>query len=110
MRAGKDALRSQKNARKTIMSTNERRDRNLSRRNLLKLAGVGAGLTFLQRRSGAVPITPNRFVDRLAMEQVADRDPALRLPILMDMQTHVWWRAGGIRKMNERADAFLKSL
>ena len=36
--------------------------------------------------------------------------PSLRLPILIDMQTHVWWRAGGIAKMSERGEAFLKSL
>jgi hypothetical protein len=82
----------------------------LSRRDLLKLAGGAVSFTFLQRKAGAGPIAPHRFFDSLALEQVADRDAALRLPILIDMQTHVWWRAGGIRTMNERAAAFLKSL
>ncbi len=77
---------------------------------MLRLAGSAASLTFLQRRSDAAPISAQRFIDPIALAQVADRDPALRLPILIDMQTHVWWRAGGIRKMSERGEAFLKSL
>jgi hypothetical protein len=82
----------------------------LSRRQMIKLASSGAAFTFLQRRAHAMPISLNRFVDSIAREQVADRDQGLRLPILVDMQTHVWWRAGGIKRMSERADAFLKSL
>jgi hypothetical protein len=35
---------------------------------------------------------------------------AARLPILVDAQTHVWWRAGGIRHMSEWGEHFLKSL
>jgi predicted TIM-barrel fold metal-dependent hydrolase len=90
-----------------------KKDGNLSRitrRNLLKLTAGAAGITFLQRKSEAAPIPTDRFVDSMTVEQIADRDPSLRLPILIDLQTHVWWRAGGIRRMNERAEAFLKSL
>src|SRR5581483_8931770 len=82
----------------------------LSRRQMLKLAGGTVGLTFLQRKVDAANLAPSRFIDPLAVEQVADRDPAMRLPILIDLQTHVWWRAGGIRRMSERGEAFLKSL
>jgi len=77
---------------------------------MLKLAGGAAGLTFLQRRAHALPLPPARFIDPLALERVADRDAALRAPILIDMQTHVWWRAGGIKQMSERGADFLKLL
>src|SRR5439155_452396 len=46
---------------------------------------------------------------RVATERNADRDAA-RPPILVDAQTHVWWRTGGIRQMSEREEHFLKSL
>ena len=82
----------------------------LSRRHILKLAGAAAGLVFLQRKSHATAISADRFVDPLAVERVADRDPGLRMPILIDMQTHVWWRAGGIKRMSESGEAFLKTL
>lgn len=81
-----------------------------SRRRLLKLTGAAAGFTFLRRAASAAPIPLHRFFDPLALERVVDRDAALKPPILIDMQTHVWWRAGGIRRMSERAEAFLKSL
>jgi uncharacterized protein len=80
-----------------------------SRRRLLQLAG-GAGLvTVWQKRAHAFPLPPASFVDRLAGERIADRDPA-QPSILIDAQTHVWWRAGGIRQMSDRGDHFLKSL
>ncbi|MEP7270490.1 MAG: amidohydrolase family protein [Acidobacteriota bacterium] len=82
----------------------------LSRRKLLKLAGSAASFTFLKRAASAAPIPLGRFFDPISLERVADRDATLKPPILIDMQTHVWWRAGGIRGMNERAAAFLKSL
>ena len=43
------------------------------------------------------------------MERIADRDPS-HPSILIDAQTHVWWRAGGIRRMSDRGEHFLKSL
>src|SRR5215471_6822808 len=83
----------------------------LSRRNLLKMAGgAAAGLTFLQRRSKGAPIPASSFIDRISAERLADRDPALHPPILIDMQTHVWWREGGLQKMTPRGENFLKTL
>src|SRR5215467_10011873 len=80
----------------------------LSRRRALGLAGGAAAFTFWQRKLHGFP-APEHFVDRLAAERIADRGPA-RPPILIDAQTHVWWRAGGIRQMSERGEHFLKSL
>lgn len=83
----------------------------VSRRDLLKLAGGAvAGLTFLQRKSLGAPISASRFVDRESLERIADRDPALHPPLLVDMQTHVWWREGGLQKMTPRGENFLKTL
>jgi predicted TIM-barrel fold metal-dependent hydrolase len=80
----------------------------LSRRGVLGLAGAGTVFTFWQRKVyGLPPAEP--YVDRLAAERIADREPG-RPPILVDAQTHVWWRAGGIRQMSERGEHFLKSL
>jgi hypothetical protein len=80
----------------------------MSRRGLLGLAGGVGVFTFWQRRAHAFP-PPERYIDRFAAEQITDRDAA-RPPILVDAQTHVWWRAGGIRRMSERGEHFLKSL
>jgi predicted TIM-barrel fold metal-dependent hydrolase len=84
-----------------------RRNR-LSRRGVIGLASAGTVLTFWQRKVHGLPAAEH-YVDRLAADRVADRDPA-RPPILVDAQTHVWWRAGGIRQMSERGEHFLKSL
>ena len=80
----------------------------LSRRRALQFAGGATAFTFWRRRAHGLP-APEHFVDCLAAERIADRDPA-RPPILIDAQTHVWWRAGGIRQMSERGEHFLKSL
>ena len=80
----------------------------LSRREVIGLASAGTVLTFWQRKVHGLPAAEH-YVDRLAADRVADRDPA-RPPILVDAQTHVWWRAGGIRQMSERGEHFLKSL
>jgi predicted TIM-barrel fold metal-dependent hydrolase len=82
--------------------------RALSRRRALELAGGATAFTFWQRKPQDFPAS-DRFVDRLAAERIADRDPP-RPPILIDAQTHVWWRSGGIRQMTERGEHFLKSL
>ena len=79
-----------------------------SRRGVLGLAAAATVFTFWQRKAHGLP-SAQRFVDHLAAEQIADRDSA-RPPILVDAQTHVWWRAGGIRQMSERGEHFLKSL
>jgi hypothetical protein len=86
-----------------------RRSNGLSGRRILQAAG-GAGLvTFWQRKALALPPSPKSFVDHLAAERIADRDPS-HPSILIDAQTHVWWRAGGIRQMSDRGEHFLKSL
>jgi hypothetical protein len=80
----------------------------MSRRGWLRLASGGSVFTFWQRKAHSLPAL-ERYVDRTAAERIADRDAA-RPPILVDAQTHVWWRAGGIRQMSERGEHFLKSL
>jgi uncharacterized protein len=84
----------------------------ISRREMLKLTAAGAvGVTFLQRRSGAQTLSKENFLDLTAIEKIADRDTAtLKPPLLIDLQTHVWWRAGGIAKMSQRGEGFLKTL
>ena len=79
---------------------------------MLKLTAAGAaGLTFLQRRSVARTLSKDSFLDVTAVERIADRDTAtLKPPLLIDLQTHVWWRAGGIAKMTPRGETFLKTL
>jgi predicted TIM-barrel fold metal-dependent hydrolase len=83
---------------------------NISRRNMLKLSAGAAGLTFLERRTKALALPPSSFVDGEVVERIADRDDKLHPPLLVDLQTHVWWRAGGIQRMSQRGEAFLKSL
>ena len=83
----------------------------LSRREMLKLTAAGtAGITFLQRRSDAFTISKERFLDLKTVERIADRDASVHPPLLIDLQTHVWWRAGGVAKMNARGEAFLKGM
>jgi uncharacterized protein len=83
----------------------------VSRREMLKLTAAGAaGLTFLQRRSDASPPSKESFLDLATVERIADRDGAVHPPLLIDLQTHVWWRAGGVAKMNARGEAFLKGM
>src|SRR5260370_40454058 len=77
---------------------------------MLKLAGGAAAFTFLQKRARAISLPAERFVDLTSLERVADRDPNLHPPLLADMQTHVWWRAGGLQKMTPRGEQFLKLL
>src|SRR5438067_2665160 len=80
----------------------------LSRRGLLGLASGATAFSFWQRKAHTFPAA-ERYVERVAAERIADRDAA-RPPILVDAQTHVWWRAGGIRQMSDRGEHFLKSL
>jgi uncharacterized protein len=85
---------------------------NVSRREMLKLTAAGAaGLTFLQRRSSARTLSKESFLDLTTVERIADRDTAtLKPPLLIDLQTHIWWRAGGIARMSQRGEGFLKTL
>jgi len=80
----------------------------MSRRRAFELAGGATVFTFWQRKAHGF-LAPEHFIDRFAAERVADRDSA-RPPILIDAQTHVWWRAGGIRQMSARGEQFLKAL
>jgi predicted TIM-barrel fold metal-dependent hydrolase len=91
--------------------SNSKQSARLSRREMLKLTATGAaGLTFLQRRGDAFTPSKERFLDLTAVERIADRDASVHPPLLIDLQTHVWWRAGGVAKMNARGEAFLKGM
>ena len=79
-----------------------------SRRGFLGLASGATVFTFWDRKARSFPIA-EQYIDRVVAERIADR-AAPSPPILVDAQTHVWWRAGGIRQMSERREHFLKSL
>ena len=91
----------------TRTSLDRPRIETLSRRQALELAGGATVFTFWHRKAHGFPV-PEHYIDHLAAERIADRDPP-RPPILIDAQTHVWWRAGGIRQMSERGEHFLKA-
>jgi predicted TIM-barrel fold metal-dependent hydrolase len=80
----------------------------ISRRRVLT-AGA-ATFMFLQRRAETRPLIPASFFDSSALAQIADRDPALSPPIIIDAQTHVWWRSGGLQTLTPSGEHFLKSL
>lgn len=83
----------------------------LSRREMLKLTAAGAaGLTVLKRSGDVLALPKLSFLDRTAVERIADRDAAVKPPLLIDVQTHVWWRSGGVAKMNPAGEAFLKGM
>lgn len=84
----------------------------ISRRQMLKLTAAGAaGVTFLQRHSSGRTPSKENFLDLTAVERIADRDTATLKPqLLIDLQTHIWWRAGGIARMSQRGEGFLKAL
>src|SRR5581483_4056462 len=82
----------------------------LSRRKWMKLTAGATAFTFLQRRTDALSLPQSRFFNRTALERLADRDAQLKPSILIDAQTHVWWREGGLPKMTPRGEAFLKAL
>ena len=82
----------------------------LSRRSMLQLTAGATALTFLQRKANARSLPATRFIDPIIAERTADRDVTLHPPILIDLQTHVWWRAGGIKQLTPRGENFLKTL
>src|SRR6185369_16477481 len=91
--------------------SNSKQSTPVSRREMLKLTAAGAaGLTLLKRSAGARTLSPGNFLDATTVERIADRDAAIHPPLLIDLQTHVWWRAGGVSKMNAAGEAFLKGL
>jgi len=77
---------------------------------MLKGASAAATLTFLQRRTSAHELPPSSFVSKITVERMLDKDRDLKPPILIDLQTHVWWRAGGIKTLTARGENFLKTL
>ena len=91
--------------------TNSKKSTGVSRREMLKLTAAGAaGLTLLKRNSDARPLANDSFLDLTAVERIAHGDATVHPPLLIDLQTHVWWRAGGVARMNARAEAFLKGM
>src|SRR5262245_48990703 len=89
----------------------EQRATKVSRRDMLKLAGAGvAGLTVLKRTANALTLPKEDFLDRTTVERIADRDATIHPQLLIDLQTHVWWRSGGVSKMNPAGQAFLNGL
>jgi predicted TIM-barrel fold metal-dependent hydrolase len=82
----------------------------LGRRDVLGFSLAAAGAALVGARPAVAQDAPSPFVDRVALERIADRDPAMRPPLLVDLQTHVWWRTGGPRALTERGEHFLKTL
>jgi hypothetical protein len=70
----------------------------VSRRGSLGLASGATAFTFWDRKARGLPAA-EQYVDRVAAERIADRAPP-RPPILVDAQTNVWWRAGGLNRKN----------
>jgi len=91
--------------------SNSKEPAGISRRQMLKLTAAGAaGITLLKRSSSARALAHENFLDLTTVERIADRDASVHPPLLIDLQTHVWWRAGGVAKMNARGEAFLKGM
>ena len=82
----------------------------LSRRKMIGLTAGATVFTFLQRRALALPPSRDRFFDPSTLERLSDRDPQLGPPMVIDAQTHVWWREGGLPRMTPRGENFLKTL
>jgi predicted TIM-barrel fold metal-dependent hydrolase len=77
----------------------------VSRRELL--AGAAAVLPALGFSASSVAA---QFFDAAELEKIADRDPGAAAPFVIDAQTHVWWREGGIRTLTPSGEHFLKTL
>ena len=45
-----------------------------------------------------------------SLEKIADRDPSVQAPFVIDAQTHVWWRDGGVRQLTPSGEHFLTTL
>ena len=91
--------------------SNSKKPAGVSRRQMLKLTAAGAaGLTVLKRTPFGQTLASEHFLDLTTVERIADRDGTVHPPLLIDLQTHVWWRAGGVAKMNPAGEAFLKGM
>jgi uncharacterized protein len=67
---------------------------------LLALAGCEGG-----GRSGRPA-----YATKNSIERVGDGDPSFRPSLLVDSQTHIWWREGGLATPSERGRVFLEDL
>jgi predicted TIM-barrel fold metal-dependent hydrolase len=79
----------------------------LSRRELIASA---AACAILPRALTAGPASVTRFFEPALLERMADGDAAAAAPFVIDAQTHVWWREGGLRTMTPSGEHFLKTL
>src|ERR1700745_2633879 len=79
----------------------------VSRRNFISSA---AACAILPPIAFAAPPLAARFFDSVVLEKMADRDPTIEAPFVVDAQTHVWWREHGLRTMTPSGEHFLKSL
>ena len=77
---------------------------------MLKLTAGAATLTFLQKKARATTLPAERFIDAVTAERIVDHDASLHPPILIDAQTHVWWRVGGLKSLTPRGQSFLSTL
>jgi predicted TIM-barrel fold metal-dependent hydrolase len=82
-------------------------DRRVSRREVLLGAAAWA---ILPSFALAAPRVSARFFDAATLERMADSDPEMAAPFVIDAQTHVWWREGGLREMTPNGEHFLKTL
>lgn len=80
--------------------------RRITRRQLLEAAAWSLLPPLaLSTRARALP-----FFDGSSLEGITDRDPKAAVPFVIDAQTHVWWREGGLRTMTPSGEHFLKTL
>jgi uncharacterized protein len=82
----------------------------LSRRRMLQATAGAAAFGFLQRRAAAEPLAAGDFQDPALVAQLADPKAGWRPPLLVDAQTHVWWRADGPTRLTPNGEHFLKTL
>jgi len=77
----------------------------VSRREIIASA---AACMVLPRSLLAASPSAGQYFAADTLEQAADG--ALPTPFVIDAQTHVWWREGGVRKMTPHGEDFLKAL
>jgi uncharacterized protein len=79
----------------------------ITRRDVLAGAAAWAVLPPLSLSARAAAAD---FFGASALEKIADRDPSAQAPFVIDAQTHVWWREGGVRTLTPSGEHFLKTL
>jgi predicted TIM-barrel fold metal-dependent hydrolase len=80
----------------------------LSRRAILAVGGHA--LLALAGCGGSARTGEPAYASKESIERVGDRDAALRPGLIVDAQTHIWWREGGVGKATERGQEFLDDL